>query len=79
LWPGVAEALIAGFLTSVSYIAREVKNQKKYFSSRLKAERLRSEYFLFLGRMGNYSNDADREDKLENCVGSVELEQDEED
>jgi hypothetical protein len=75
VWPGVAEAVIAGFLTSVAYIAREFNEQKKYFSDRLKAEMLRGEYFLFLGRMGNYVNDADRAHSLIRRVAEIESEE----
>jgi len=74
VWPGVAEAVVAGFLTSVSYIAREFNEQKKYFSSRLKAETLRAEYFLFLGRMGNYAGD-DRVQSLIRRVADIESEE----
>jgi hypothetical protein len=75
VWPGVAEAVVAGFLTSVSYIAREFNEQKKYFSGRLKTETLRGEYFLFLGRMGNYANDADRAQSLIRRVADIESEE----
>lgn len=75
IWPGIAEAAVAGFLTSVSFIAREFDEQKKYFSNRLKAETLRGEYFLFLGRMGNYANDADRVQNLIRRVADIESEE----
>lgn len=75
VWPGVAEAVVAGFLTSVSYIARQFNEQKNYFSNRLKAETLRGEYFLFLGRMGNYANDDDRVQSLIRRVADIESEE----
>jgi len=75
IWPGLAEAAVAGLLTSVSFIAREFNEQKKYFSSRLKAEMLRGEFFLFLGRLGNYANDADRVPNLIRRVADIELEE----
>jgi hypothetical protein len=75
VWPGVSEAVVAGFLTSVSYIARQFNEQKNYFSKRLKAETLRGEYFLFLGRMGNYANDADRVQSLIRRVADIESEE----
>ena len=75
IWPGIAEAVVAGFLTSVSYIAREFNEQKKYFSTRLKAETLRGEYFLFLGRMGSYANDAERVHGLIRRVDDIESEE----
>jgi uncharacterized protein DUF4231 len=75
VWPGIAEAVVAGFLTSVSYIARQFNEQKNYFSNRLKAETLRGEYFLFLGRMGNYANDDDRVQSLIRRVADIESEE----
>jgi hypothetical protein len=75
VWPGVAEAVVAGFLTSVSYIARQFNEQKDYFSNRLKAETLRGEYFLFLGRLGNYANDDDRVQSLIRRVADIESEE----
>lgn len=73
-WPGVAEAVVAAFLTMVSFIAGEVDAQKKYFSDRLKAETLRAEYFLFLGRLGNYANEANRVQNLIRRVADIESE-----
>ena len=75
IWSGIAEAAVAGLLTSVSFIAREFNEQKKYFSNRLKAETLRGEYFLFLGRIGNYANDADRAQNLIRRVADIESEE----
>lgn len=58
---GIAEALVAGALAgAVSYI-RGRDAQRDYFTSRLKAERLRGEYFLFLGRVRPYDTDDDDE------------------
>jgi uncharacterized protein DUF4231 len=74
-WPGIAEAVVAAFLTSISYIAREFNEQKNYFSNRLKAEALRGEYFLFLGRIGNYANDDDRAQNLIRRVDDIESEE----
>lgn len=71
-WPGVAEAAVAATLTLVSVVARGFDAQEKYFSDRLKAETLRSEYFLFLGRVGEYENDADRAQKLVRRLADIE-------
>jgi Protein of unknown function (DUF4231) len=75
IWPGVAEAIVAAFLTIVSVIARDFDAQKKYFANRLKAEALRSEYFLFLGRVGNYANEDDRAPSLIQRVTDIESEE----
>lgn len=58
---GIVEALVAGALAgAVSYV-RGRQAQRDYFTSRLKAERLRSEYFLFLGRVAPYDTTGDDE------------------
>jgi Protein of unknown function (DUF4231) len=60
---GIAEALVAGaFAGAVSYV-RGRDAQRDYFTNRLRAERLRGEYFLFLGRVGRYDADDD-DDRL---------------
>lgn len=60
---GIAEALVAGALAgAVSYV-RGQDAQRDYLTSRLKAERLRCEYFLFLGRVRPYHTDDD-DDRL---------------
>jgi hypothetical protein len=51
----VPEAIIAGLLASVLVYVRGRNAQREYFTRRLKAERLRSEYFLFLSRVGDYA------------------------
>jgi hypothetical protein len=58
---GVAEALVAGVLAATVAHLRATQPQKEYFTSRLKAERLRGEYFIFLARLPPY----DAEDEAE--------------
>jgi len=55
----VPEAVIAGLLTSALVYVRGRNAQREYFTRRLKAERLRSEYFLFLSRVGDYAEGDD--------------------
>ncbi len=55
----VPEAVIAGLLTSALVYVRGRNAQREYFTRRLKAERLRSEYFLFLSRVGEYAEEDD--------------------
>ena len=74
-WPGIAEAVLTALLTTVAFFARELQAQKKYFSNRLKAETLRGEFFLFLGRVGSYANDADRVPNLIRRVADIESEE----
>jgi hypothetical protein len=57
----VLEAVIAGLLTAAVVYVRARNSQREYFTKRLKAERLRGEYFLFLGRVGEYAEGDDHE------------------
>jgi hypothetical protein len=71
-WPGLTEGVIASVLAAVAFIAKQTDSQKKYFSNRLKTETLRGEYFLFLGRVGAYKDDADRVQNLIRRVAEIE-------
>ena len=51
---GIAEALVAGALAGAVAYVRGREAQREYFTNRLRAERLRSEYFLFLARTPPY-------------------------
>jgi hypothetical protein len=51
---GITEALVAGALATTTTYVRGRHTQQEYFTARLKAERLRSEYFLYLGRIEPY-------------------------
>jgi hypothetical protein len=51
---GAAEALVAAVLTVTAGYIRARNAQREYFDTRLEAERLRGEYFLFLGRLAPY-------------------------
>ena len=53
-WVGIAGAALAGLLAPLAVAARSGKAHRAYFTNRLKAERLRSEYFVFLVRAGEY-------------------------
>jgi hypothetical protein len=55
-WPGLVEGLLGVVLTVVAVRTRELRAQRRYLVSRVKAERLRGEYFLFLGRVGDYAD-----------------------
>jgi hypothetical protein len=56
---GIAEALVAGSLAGAATYVRGREAQRDYFTTRLKAERLRGEFFLFLGRTRPYDSDDD--------------------
>ncbi len=59
-WPGVAETVVAGGLAAVAFRQRALKARETYSANRLRAESLRSEYFLFLGRIGPYADEDGR-------------------
>ena len=56
-WAGVIEAILAAMLSAVALRARTTGSQQRYFTWRLKAEKMRAEYFLFLGGVGIYAGD----------------------
>jgi Protein of unknown function (DUF4231) len=74
---GIAEALVAGALAAVVAHVRGRQAQKEYFTTRLKAERLRGEYFLFLGRVEPYdaADDDERRLRLRRQVAQIEVEE----
>jgi hypothetical protein len=57
----VLEAVVAGALAGLTVYIRGRNAQREFFTSRLRAERLRAEYFLVLARAGEYANVADGE------------------
>lgn len=61
-WIGIAGSIVALGLAAVTSLLNRLKYQKRYLNARLKAERLRSEYFLFLGRVDQY----DAQDPVQN-------------
>ena len=74
-WPGITEGIIAALLTAVGFIAQSLGSQKKYYSNRLKAELLRGEYFLFLGKLGTYNDDSSRVQNLIRRVTEIQSEE----
>jgi hypothetical protein len=52
---GITEAVLAGLLAPLAVAARSGKSHHRYLTSRLKAERLRSEYFVYLAGAGGYA------------------------
>jgi len=74
---GIAGALVTGFLTAVVAYLRGSEGQKEYFNTRLKAERLRGEYFLYLGRLERYdvASGEERRRRLRGRVAEIEVEE----
>lgn len=74
---GVAEAIVAGALAAVVAYVRGRQAQREYFTTRLKAERLRKEYFVFLGRVDPYDSDdaEERRTLLHREVARIEVQE----
>jgi hypothetical protein len=68
VWAGIIESVLAAALSAVALRLQGTHAQERYLSDRLKAERLRTEYFLFLGRVGTY---ADEQERLPCLIRSV--------
>jgi hypothetical protein len=60
LWAGIIESVLAAVLSAVALRLQGTHAQERYLNDRLKAERLRTEYFLFLGRVGAYADEQER-------------------
>jgi hypothetical protein len=71
---GIAEAVLAGLLAPLAVAARSGKSHRRYLTSRLKAERLRSEYFVYLVGAGEYAslNRSERRRLLGQTVAAIE-------
>ena len=67
----VIQAVITGVLAGVTALVRSRRAQQGYLASRLKAERIKSEFFLFAGRAGNYSGPG-REARLQHQLQDIE-------
>lgn len=65
-----AQAILTGALTGVAAVARGRRSQHGYLTARLKAERIKSEFFLFLARAGDYAG-ADRDERLRQQVEDI--------
>lgn len=68
----LTQAVLAGALSVVAFRARARRSQQDYLTSRLKAERLRGEYFLFLVRRGPYADEDGRVGALAARVEEIE-------
>jgi hypothetical protein len=70
---GIVGALVAGALAGALTYVRGSETQREYLTARLQAERLRSEYFLFLGRVPPYETgeDDDRLGRLREQVAAI--------
>lgn len=71
VWTGIAESVLAAVLSAIAMRAKTTRVQQAYLTDRLKAEKLRAEYFLFLGRAGAYAEDAERLPQLIRRVAEI--------
>jgi hypothetical protein len=71
---GIAEAIVASLLASVAAYVRGQSAQREYFDTRLKAERLRGEYFRFLGGLAPYdvADSGERREVLRMQIAVIE-------
>jgi hypothetical protein len=67
----VAQALLTGVLAGLTVLIRSRRVQQGYFTTRLRAERIKSEFFLFLARVGTYAAD-DPVAKLRQQIDDIE-------
>jgi len=51
----VAQAVLTGALAGLTVLIRSRRAQQGYLTARLKAERIKSEFFMFLARAGDYA------------------------
>lgn len=73
----VLQAGLTGLLAGLTVLIRSRRAQQGYLSARLKAERIKSEYFLFLARAGEYEGaDAARKRRLRQRVEDIEAAED---
>jgi hypothetical protein len=71
VWAGIIESVLAAVLSAVALRLQGTHAQERYFSDRLKAEKLRTEYFLFLGRVGTYADEQERLPRLIRRVADI--------
>lgn len=69
---GLAEAVVAALLAGVAQVAQVSKAQQRYFRSRLKAETVRAEYFLFLSHLAPYENQL-RQERLRKRLVAIKI------
>jgi hypothetical protein len=71
VWAGIIESVLAAVLSAVALRAQGTHAQERYLRDRLKAEKLRTEYFLFLGHVGPYTDEQERLPSLIRRVADI--------
>ena len=72
-WIGIVGAILAALLGTVISLSNRFNHHEHYLNARLAAERLRSEYFMFLGQFDQYANKQDRIQKLIRLVADIKI------
>lgn len=67
---GVVQALLTALLAGLTALVHVRRPLRGYLTARLKAERIKSEFFLFLGRVEEYAG-AEREARLRRRVVDI--------
>lgn len=57
----LTESLLTAFLGALAFIAGSLKWQQRWLRNRWQAEALRGERFLFVGQLGSYAGEDDRQ------------------
>lgn len=70
-WLAVSQAVLTGLLAGLTVLIRSRRAQQGYLSARLKAEQIKSEFFLFLARAGHYAGE-DRVARLQREADDIE-------
>jgi Protein of unknown function (DUF4231) len=74
-WLAVVQATLTGVLAGLAVLVRSRRAQQGYLTARLKAERIKSEFFLFLARVGDYATGEPR-GRLQQRVEDIEAAED---
>ncbi len=70
---GIAGTIVAACLGITTLIVHAFRHHERYLNARLASELLRSEYFLFLGRLDPYAHEQNRIQRLIERVTDIKM------
>lgn len=70
-WPGLLVAVTGAAVGALTFVARRRDSLSRYLSARLRTEQLRSVYFAYLGRVGEFAEGPRRQAALVGAVESI--------
>ena len=70
-WPGFLVAVTGAAVGALTFVARQRGSHRTYLHARLRAEQLRSLYFRYLGRMGEFADGGARRGTLIAAVETI--------